>query len=46
MAGFGRDGKEPLVTIGIPLYLIFLLLRWVFRKTRRPRIAQVEEGKK
>jgi hypothetical protein len=35
-----------LITIGIPLYLIFLLLRWILRKTRRPRIAQAEEAKK
>ncbi len=36
-----------LVTIGIPLYLIFLLIRWIFRKTRKPRMAQVvAEGKK
>ncbi len=35
-----------LITIGIPLYLILLLLRWILRKTRRPRIAQAEEAKK
>jgi hypothetical protein len=36
-----------LVTIGIPLFLVFLLLRWILRKTRRPRTVQaVVEGKK
>ena len=36
-----------LITIGIPLYLVFLLLRWVLRRTRRPRaIVPVEEPKK
>ena len=28
-----------LLTIGIPLYLAFLLLRWILRKTRKPRAA-------
>lgn len=28
-----------LLTIGIPLYLAFLLLRWILRKTRKPRPA-------
>ena len=35
-----------LITIGIPLYLIFLLLRWVLRKTRKPKMAMAEEVKK
>lgn len=29
-----------LITIGIPLVLVFLLLRWVVRKTRRPVLKQ------
>lgn len=28
-----------LVTIGIPLALVFLLVRWILRKTRKPAIA-------
>ncbi len=28
-----------LITIGIPLYLVFLLLRWILRKVRKPRAA-------
>jgi hypothetical protein len=35
-----------LITIGIPLYLVFLLLRWIFRKTRRPGLVKAEEVKK
>jgi len=35
-----------LITIGIPIFLIILLLRWIFRITRRPRPAQTEEIKK
>ena len=36
-----------LLTIALPLYLVFLILRWVIRKTRRPRaVAPVEDSKK
>ena len=28
-----------LLTIGIPLFLIYLLVRWVFRRTRKPKAA-------
>jgi hypothetical protein len=36
-----------LLTIGLPLYLIFLLLRWILRRVRRPRaVVQVEEPKR
>ncbi len=36
-----------LITIGIPLYILFLILRWLLRRTRRPRAAvPVEEPKK
>ena len=35
-----------LITIAIPLYLSLLLLRWIFRKTRRPKAAQLAEVKK
>jgi hypothetical protein len=35
-----------LITIAIPLFLIFLLLRWILRKTRRPKTALAEEVKK
>jgi hypothetical protein len=34
-----------LITIAIPIYLFFLLIRWIFRKLRRPR-AQAESPKK
>jgi hypothetical protein len=35
-----------LITIGIPLVLAFLLLRWILRKTRRPRVkAEVQPAK-
>ncbi len=30
-----------LITIGIPLYLIFLLVRWILRKLRRPKAKEV-----
>lgn len=34
-----------LITIGIPLYLVFLLLRWVLRKTRKPKtVVPVEQA--
>ncbi len=32
-----------LITIGIPLVLLFLLLRWILRKTRKPRAAAIVE---
>ena len=36
-----------LITIGIPLYLVFLLLRWLLRKMRRPNpTVLAEEPKK
>jgi hypothetical protein len=35
-----------LVTIGIPLFLLYILLRWALRKTRKPKITQTEEVKK
>jgi hypothetical protein len=36
-----------LLTIGIPLYLIFLLVRWIFRKTRKPKaVVPVESQTK
>lgn len=33
-----------LITIGIPLYLLFLLVRWIIRKTRRPKAVVPVEG--
>lgn len=35
-----------LITIGIPLYLVLLLLRWILRKTRRPKAAAPVEAPK
>ena len=35
-----------LITIGIPLYLVFLLLRWIIRITRKPKAVPPEETKK
>lgn len=35
-----------LVTIGIPLFLVFLLARWLFRKVFKPKAKVVEEAKK
>jgi hypothetical protein len=35
-----------LITIGIPLYLVFLLLRWLIRITRKPKAVATEEVKK
>ena len=35
-----------LITIGIPIFLVILLLRWIFRITRKPRPAQSEDIKK
>ncbi|HEY5982553.1 MAG TPA: DUF4349 domain-containing protein [Anaerolineales bacterium] len=37
MIGFGLYTLPVLITIAIPLILIFLLLRWIFRKLRKPR---------
>ncbi len=35
-----------LVTIGLPLYLAFLLVRWILRRTRKPKaVAPVETPK-
>lgn len=36
-----------LITIGLPLYVVFLLVRWVVRKTRKPKTkAVIEESTK
>ena len=35
-----------LITIAIPIFLVLMLLRWIFRITRRPKVAQTEEIKK
>ncbi len=35
-----------LITIGIPLVLLFLLLRWVLRKTRKPVLKQAAPSSK
>ena len=36
-----------LLTIGIPLFVLFLIVRWMFRRMRRPKaVAVVEEPKK
>jgi hypothetical protein len=35
-----------LITIGIPVFLFILLLRWIFRITRKPRVTPADEGKK
>jgi hypothetical protein len=36
-----------LITIGIPFYLLFLVLRWLFRRTRRPKsVPPTAEPKK
>ena len=35
-----------LITIAIPIFLVLMLLRWIFRITRRPKAAQTEEIKK
>ena len=35
-----------LLTIGVPLYLFFLLVRWIFRRIRKPRpVLPVETAK-
>ena len=36
-----------LITIGLPLYAVFLLVRWVVRKTRKPKTkTAIEESMK
>ena len=35
-----------LITIGIPIYLFFLLLRWILRITRKPVPPKAEDNKK
>ena len=35
-----------LVTIAIPFFLVLMLLRWIFRITRKPKAVQTEEIKK
>ena len=35
-----------LITIGIPIFLFFVLLKWIFRITRRPKAVTTEEVKK
>ena len=35
-----------LLTIGVPLYLLFLLVRWVFRRIRKPRTVVPVEAPK
>jgi hypothetical protein len=43
---FFLNALPKLITIGIPLYVIFLLVRWILRKTRRPKAAAAEDLKK
>ena len=38
MIGFLLYTLPVLITIGIPLYLFFLLVRWIFRKVRKPKV--------
>ena len=38
MIGFLLFTLPVLITIGIPLYLFFLLIRWIFRKVRKPKV--------
>jgi hypothetical protein len=35
-----------LITIGVPLVLAFLLLRWILRKTRKPRVQAADPAAK
>ncbi len=35
-----------ILTIGIPLYLLFLLARWIFRRIRKPKVALPVEAPK
>lgn len=44
LIGFALYTLPVLITIGIPLYLLFLLVRWIFRKVRQPK-AKIEEPK-
>jgi hypothetical protein len=34
-----------LITIGIPLFLLYLVVRWIYRRTRKPKAAEPEEVK-
>ena len=38
MIGFLLFTLPVLITIGIPFYLFFLLIRWIFRKVRKPKV--------
>jgi hypothetical protein len=38
LIGFVLYTLPVLITIGIPLYLVFLLGRWIFRKVRKPKV--------
>lgn len=38
MIGFLLFTLPVLITIGIPLYLFFLLVRWILRKVRKPKV--------
>ncbi|MBI2757365.1 MAG: DUF4349 domain-containing protein [Chloroflexi bacterium] len=44
LIGFALYTLPVLITIGLPLYLLFLLVRWIFRKVRQPK-AKIEEPK-
>lgn len=42
MIGFLLFTLPVLITIGIPFYLFFLLIRWIFRKVRKPKVKAIE----
>jgi len=42
MIGFLLFTLPVLITIGIPFYLFFLLIRWIFRKVRKPKVKAEE----
>lgn len=42
LIGFILYTLPVLITIGIPLYLLFLLIRWMFRKVRKPKVKAEE----
>ncbi len=42
LIGFLLFTLPVLITIGIPLYLFFLLVRWIFRKVRKPKVKAEE----
>ncbi len=42
LIGFFLYTLPVLITIGIPLYLFFLLVRWIFRKVRKPKVKAEE----